>query len=201
MTCVFPPETYSTTGFLAPVIWRPISISGRCMVRKTVMKSGNTQLTANAVINTDKRLVEQERQCPCDQSNRCQRRTHTGSYSAMASSECRSDRFPSSLPWVKQIQSTSWIDSPAFFKESLITVIAQFRWCVAVSRGRKPSPGGVIYVCRTFDRTVVDPSGECLMMPAPSLLAEPSSPKAIYALSMLSISLEVYRMCISHQEP
>lgn len=35
-----------------------------------------------------------------------------------------------------------------------------------------------MYVCRILDKTVADPSVECLMIPAPSLLADPSSPSA-----------------------
>ena len=42
-----------------------------------------------------------------------------------------------------------------------------------------------MYVCLTFESTSVEPSGECLIMPAPSLLADPSSPRAIYGLSGL----------------
>lgn len=34
-----------------------------------------------------------------------------------------------------------------------------------------------MYVCRTLERTVVDPSGWWQRTPAPSLLAEPSSPR------------------------
>lgn len=67
-----------------------------------------------------------------------------------------------------------------------MTVSAHSRWCCAVSRGRKPSPAGVIYVCLTLERTRVEPSVECLMIPAPNLLADPSSPRAIYGLSVLS---------------
>ena len=40
-----------------------------------------------------------------------------------------------------------------------------------------------MYVCLTLDKTVVDPSGSCLMIPAPSLLAEPSRPSAMYGRS------------------
>lgn len=40
-----------------------------------------------------------------------------------------------------------------------------------------------MYVCRTLDSTVTEPSGECLMTPAPSLLAEPSKPRAMQSLS------------------
>ena len=43
-----------------------------------------------------------------------------------------------------------------------------------------------MYVCLTFDRTVVDPSGECFMMPAPSLLADPSKPSAMYGFSAIA---------------
>ena len=35
-----------------------------------------------------------------------------------------------------------------------------------------------MYVCLTLDKTVVNPSGSCLIIPAPSLLAEPSKPSA-----------------------
>ena len=40
-----------------------------------------------------------------------------------------------------------------------------------------------MYVCRIFDKTVVLPSGACLIIPAPSLLADPSRPRARYDLS------------------
>lgn len=51
-------------------------------------------------------------------------------------------------------------------------------WCTAVSRGWNPSPGGVMYVCLTFESTAEEPSGQCLITPAPSLFAEPSRPRA-----------------------
>lgn len=41
-----------------------------------------------------------------------------------------------------------------------------------------------MYVFRTFDNASLDPSGECLMIPAPSLFAEPSRPSARYGLSL-----------------
>ena len=87
------------------------------------------------------------------------------------------------VPFVKHIQSRSWMPTPACFNESLMTECIHCLWCLAVSCGKKPSPGGVMYVCLTFDKTVVDPSGSCLMIPAPSLLAEPSRPSAIYGHS------------------
>lgn len=40
-----------------------------------------------------------------------------------------------------------------------------------------------MYVCRTLERTVVEPSVSCFITPAPSLFAEPSSPSAMYAFS------------------
>lgn len=82
----------------------------------------------------------------------------------------------------------SCIETAAFFSASLITVRAHSRWCRAVSRGWKPSPGGVIYVCLTLERTWVEPSGSCCMIPAPNLLAEPSSPRAMYGLSIRGMS-------------
>ena len=99
-------------------------------------------------------------------------------------------------PFVKQIQSMSCIDTSAFFKASLITVRAHSRWCSAVSRGWNPSPGGVTYVCLTLERTWVEPSGQCLIIPAPNLLAEPSSPRAIYGLSITSMSTLLSRFMI-----
>lgn len=62
--------------------------------------------------------------------------------------------------------------------EFFITSNAHSRWWRAVSRGWNPSPGGVIYVCLTLDKTVDEPSGLCWMTPAPSLFAEPSRPNA-----------------------
>lgn len=40
-------------------------------------------------------------------------------------------------------------------------------------------PGGETKVCRKLERMDV-PVGECLMTPIPSLLADPSQPKAMY---------------------
>lgn len=92
------------------------------------------------------------------------------------------------------MQSISCRETPAFFTESLITLRIQSRWCCAVSRGRNPSPGGVMYVCLTLERTAVDPSGECLIIPAPSLLADPSRPSAKYGFSEIIIpSILVHR--------
>lgn len=48
-----------------------------------------------------------------------------------------------------------------------------------------------MYVCLTFDRTSVEPSGECLIMPAPSLFADPSSPRAMYGLSVQTLSTKL----------
>jgi hypothetical protein len=49
-----------------------------------------------------------------------------------------------------------------------------------------------MYVCRTLDKTVVEPSMSCLITPIPSLLAEPSRPIARYGRS-------VHRCkCMSH---
>lgn len=84
---------------------------------------------------------------------------------------------------MKQIQSNSRIDTPAVFIQSSITFKDHCLWCNAVSRGWKPSPGGVMYVWRMLDRTSTVPSGECLITPAPNLLAEPSSPRARYGRS------------------
>ena len=47
-----------------------------------------------------------------------------------------------------------------------------------------------MYVCRTLDRTVDDPSGECLMTPAPNLFAEPSRPSAMYGFSESMLELQ-----------
>ena len=81
------------------------------------------------------------------------------------------------------MQSRPSISTPAVFSESLMTECIHCLWCLAVSCGRKPSPGGVMYVCLTLDKTMVDPSVSCLMIPAPSLLAEPSRPSAMYGHS------------------
>jgi hypothetical protein len=67
---------------------------------------------------------------------------------------------------------------PAFSTESLITLMAHVRWCAAVSRGRNPSPGGGLYVCRILLRIAVVPLEECLTIPEPSLFADPSRPRA-----------------------
>lgn len=40
-----------------------------------------------------------------------------------------------------------------------------------------------MYVCRILASTFAEPSTPCMMMPAPSLLAEPSRPRAKYGLS------------------
>ena len=40
-----------------------------------------------------------------------------------------------------------------------------------------------------FESTVDDPSISCRMIPAPSLFAEPSSPRAMYGLSAISNNL------------
>lgn len=52
------------------------------------------------------------------------------------------------------------------------------RWCRAVSLGRKPVPGGEMNVCRRLERMVAE-VGVWRMRPMPSLLAEPSQPRAI----------------------
>lgn len=57
-------------------------------------------------------------------------------------------------PLVNAIKSRSLILTPAFLTASPNTLVTHARWCRAVSEGRKPSPGGVMYVCRTFERTV-----------------------------------------------
>lgn len=41
-----------------------------------------------------------------------------------------------------------------------------------------------MYVCRTLDSTDVEPSSACLIIPAPSLFAEPSRPRAKYGRSV-----------------
>lgn len=53
------------------------------------------------------------------------------------------------------------------------------RWCFAVSFGRKPSPGGETKVWRMLERISAGLPGVCLISPTPSLLAEPSRPRAI----------------------
>lgn len=76
-------------------------------------------------------------------------------------------------------------------------------WCLAVSLGWKPEPGGVTYVWRTLERISTRPTdreeidkgteveedegaegsnGLCSTIPAPSLLALPSRPSARYGL-------------------
>ena len=55
-------------------------------------------------------------------------------------------------------------------------------WCSAVSRGRKPVPGGVIKVFRGLAR--ISPSE--VTIPTPILLAEPSKPMHIVGFPILS---------------
>ena len=43
-----------------------------------------------------------------------------------------------------ELMDVDKMDTPAFFRESFMIVMAQSRWCFAVSLGRKPSPGGVM---------------------------------------------------------
>lgn len=56
-----------------------------------------------------------------------------------------------------------------------------------------------MYVCLTLDKTAVDPSESCFIIPAPSLLAEPSRPSARYGHSekqpskMKTLSVRQYR--------
>lgn len=65
----------------------------------------------------------------------------------------------------------------ASFKASLVTLKAHSRWCTAVSRGEKPSPGGVIKVSLTLAK-ISTWSFSWRMIPTPSLLADPSKPIA-----------------------
>ncbi len=54
------------------------------------------------------------------------------------------------------------------------------RWCLAVSLGRKPSPGGEMKVWRMLERGMAGPLlGGWRIRPTPSLLAEPSRPRDI----------------------
>lgn len=51
---------------------------------------------------------------------------------------------------------------------------------MAVSLGRKPSPGGERYVCRRLERTIGGSFAEgCEIRPMPILFALPSRPRAI----------------------
>ena len=54
------------------------------------------------------------------------------------------------------------------------------RWCLAVSFGRKPEPGGEMKVWRMLERGMAGPPlGGWRIRPMPSLLAEPSRPRDI----------------------
>ena len=58
--------------------------------------------------------------------------------------------------------------------------MTQERWCLAVSLGRKPSPGGETKVWRMLERGMAGPPvGGWRISPTPSLLAEPSRPRDI----------------------
>lgn len=75
------------------------------------------------------------------------------------------------------------------------------RWCFAVSLGRKPAPGGAWYVCRRLARITGGFCGDgCEMMPIPSLLADPSSPRAIMMLGVTDVR-EVVKLVIAHKNP
>lgn len=55
------------------------------------------------------------------------------------------------------------------------------RWWAAVSLGRKPVPGGETNVWRRLERIFVSVA-VWRMTPMPSLLAEPSHPRAMYVV-------------------
>jgi hypothetical protein len=76
------------------------------------------------------------------------------------------------------MQSTSASETHAMRRASVMTSKAHSLWWSAVSRGWNPSPGGVMYVCLIFESATEEPSGQCFITPAPSLFAEPSSPRA-----------------------
>jgi hypothetical protein len=81
----------------------------------------------------------------------------------------------------------------ASFSALAKTAKMQSRWCCAVSRGRNPWPGGVMYVSLTFESTIAGPfpDSSCCMIPIPSLLAEPSRPNAIGMLNCIYGAIEV----------
>mmetsp|Transcript_20423 Transcript_20423/g.30904 ORF Transcript_20423/g.30904 Transcript_20423/m.30904 type:complete len:121 (+) Transcript_20423:465-827(+) len=82
-------------------------------------------------------------------------------------------------PFVKQI--TSICDGSIFASSSAVLTNATIFcwWCHAVSFGKKPVPGGVMYVFLGFDR-ISYPSAEVyLTIPTPTLFALPSIPNAI----------------------
>ena len=69
---------------------------------------------------------------------------------------------------------------PASAIACLTSFMTHDRWCLAVSLGRKPSPGGEMKVWRMLERIFAGfPWGGCEIMPMPSLLALPSRPIAI----------------------
>ena len=74
----------------------------------------------------------------------------------------------------------SGIPTPASAIACLTSLMNHDRWCLAVSLGRKPSPGGALNVWRTLERTCAGfPGAGWQMTPIPSLLALPSRPMAI----------------------
>jgi len=61
----------------------------------------------------------------------------------------------------------------AVFIAFLVTSKTTLLWCSAVSRGRKPSPGGALYVSLIFAKMLTCPSSVCSIIPTPNLLALP----------------------------
>ena len=57
---------------------------------------------------------------------------------------------------MKHIQSRFRIPTSACLSESLMRERVHSLWCLAVSWGKNPSPGGVMYVCLALDKTAVD---------------------------------------------
>jgi hypothetical protein len=79
ITCVFPPLTYSTTGFTLPVTTRPISMSANNTGNhaETSRAPNAFQVrTPNAVVHAHKRFVPQQGKCSCTNRARLQWRTH-----------------------------------------------------------------------------------------------------------------------------
>jgi hypothetical protein len=68
MTWVFPPLTYNTTGFSAPVISLPISIS--------TLANPSRRHTSNTVIHSNEGFLPHHRHRPSNQSTNIQRRSH-----------------------------------------------------------------------------------------------------------------------------
>ena len=58
ITCVFPPLTYNTTGFVAPVIKRPISMSSTTVKKRLVTQENGTFI--NSINNLGVDILQQE---------------------------------------------------------------------------------------------------------------------------------------------